>query len=383
MIERKKLALSSKEVVCAPSSANPPSCSLESMLIDENKPLAPLTTFGIGGPARWFAEAASEDEIVEATAWAAQRGVPLFVLGGGSNLLVADAGFDGLVLRVGLCGITATDEPGERIYQVAAGESWDYFVAFSTEAGCAGIECLAGIPGTVGGTPVQNVGAYGQEVASAIVRVRAFDLQTRAFVEFAAAECGFAYRRSRFNSTDRGRYIVTRVDYRLTPGGAPTVRYADLQRALAELQAEGREASLVEVAALVRRVRQLKGMLLVEGDPDCRSAGSFFKNPVVGEERLRQIAALCGKEPPRFPAGPEPENQGKVKLPAAWLIEQSSFSKGYTLGRAAVSSRHTLALTNRGGATAAEVLALAWQIVAAVEGRFGIRLEMEPVMVGF
>jgi UDP-N-acetylmuramate dehydrogenase len=353
------------------------------MLIEENKPLAPFTTFGIGGAARWFAEATSEDEIAEAAAWAEHRAVPLFVLGGGSNLLVADAGFNGLVLRVSLRGITATDEPGHRNYQVAAGEDFDYFVAFSTQADCAGVECLAGIPGTVGGTPVQNVGAYGQEVASAIVRVRAFDLQTRAFVEFAAAECGFAYRRSRFNTVDRGRYVVTRVDYRLTPGGAPTVRYIDLQRALAELQAEGREASLAEVAALVRRVRQLKGMLLVEGDPDCRSAGSFFKNPLVSDEQLRHIAALSGKEPPRFPAGPEPENQGKVKLPAAWLIEQSGFSKGYALGRAAVSSRHTLALTNRGGATAAEVLALAGQIVAAVEGRFGIRLEMEPVMVGF
>jgi UDP-N-acetylmuramate dehydrogenase len=353
------------------------------MLIEENKPLAPFTTFGIGGAARWFVEATSEDEIAEAAAWAEERGVPLFVLGGGSNLLVADAGFDGLVLHVGSRGITATDEPDQRIYQVAAGEDFDHFVGFSAEAGCAGIECLAGIPGTVGGTPVQNVGAYGQEVASAIVCVRTFDLQTRAFVEFSAAECGFSYRRSRFNSADRGRYIVTRVDYRLTPGGAPTVRYADLQRALAELHVEGREASLVEVAEMVRRVRQLKGMLLVEGDPDCRSAGSFFKNPVVGEERLRQIAAVSGKEPPRFPAGPEAENQGKVKLPAAWLIEQSGFSKGYALGRAAVSSRHTLALTNRGGATAAEVLALAGKIVAAVEARFGIRLEMEPVMVGF
>ena len=351
------------------------------MLIEENKPLAPFTTFGIGGAARWFAEAASEDEIAEATEWAAQRGVPLFVLGGGSNLLISDTGFDGLVLCVGLRGIMAADEPGCRIYQAAAGESWDHFVAFSTEDGCAGIECLAGIPGTVGGTPVQNVGAYGQEVSSSIERVRAFDLGTRAFVEFAASECGFAYRRSRFNSTERGRYIVTRVDYRLIPGGAPTVRYADLQRALAETV--GKEASLAEVAAQVRRVRQLKGMLLVEGDPDCRSAGSFFKNPVVGEEQLREIAAVCGKEPPRFPAGPETENQGKVKLPAAWLIEQSGFSKGYTLGRAAVSSRHTLALTNRGGASAAEVLALASQITAAVEARFGIRLAMEPVMVGF
>jgi UDP-N-acetylmuramate dehydrogenase len=356
------------------------------MLIEENKPLAPFTTFGIGGPARWFVEAASEEEIAEAAAWAKKHSAKLFVLGGGSNLLVADAGFDGLVLRVALRGISAQDATtpsGQTIYQAAAGEDWDYFVAFSTQAECAGIECLAGIPGTVGGTPVQNVGAYGQEVASAIERVRAFDLHSRTFVEFAAAECGFAYRRSRFNSTDHKRFIVTRVDYRLTPGGAPAVRYADLQRALAERGAESGEPSLAEVAAVVRRVRQAKGMLLVDGDPDCRSAGSFFKNPVVSEEQLRQIAAVSEKAPPRFPAGTGAENLGWVKVPAAWLIEQAGFAKGYTHGAAAISSRHTLALVNLGAAKAADVLALAEQITTAVEERFGIRLEMEPVLVGF
>jgi UDP-N-acetylmuramate dehydrogenase len=356
------------------------------MLIEENKPLAPFTTFGIGGPARWFVETASEEEIAEAAAWAEEYAAKLFVLGGGSNLLIADAGFDGLVLRVALRGIStqiATDPSGDRIYQAAAGEEWDQFVKRMTQAGCAGIECLAGIPGTVGGTPVQNVGAYGQEVASAIERVRAFDLQEHCYVEFAAAECGFAYRRSRFNSEDRGRYIVTRVDYRLTPGGAPTVRYADLQRALSERGAESGEPSLAEVAALVRRVRQAKGMLLVDGDPNCRSAGSYFKNPVVSEEQLRQIAAVSEKAPPRFPAGPGSENQGRVKVPAAWLIEQAGFAKGHTLGAAAISSRHTLALVNLGAARAADVLALAEQIAAAVEKRFGLRLEMEPVMVGF
>jgi UDP-N-acetylmuramate dehydrogenase len=355
------------------------------MILQENKPLAPFTTFGIGGPARWFAEAASEAEIAEAAAWAAERGVKLFVLGGGSNLLVADGGFDGLVLRVGLRGITV--EPDAAIYQVAAGEDWDQFVQRTVEDSCAGLECLAGIPGTVGGTPVQNVGAYGQEVASAIERVRAFDLQSRSFVEFANAECGFAYRRSRFNSVDRGRYVVTRVDYRLTAGGAPTVRYSDLQKALAERAGDAGEPAfaptLAEVAAVVRRVRQSKGMLLVEGDADCRSAGSFFKNPVVDEEQLRRIAEASEKAPPRFPAGTEPENLGRVKVPAAWLIEQAGFAKGFRLGRAGISSRHTLALVNLGGAGAAEILALADQIAGAVEKRFGIRLEMEPVLVGF
>ena len=334
------------------------------------------------------------------------------MLGGGSNLLVADAGFDGLVLRVGLRGISASPAaerpeseggggfnpraklaeskralapegsasiPNHKIYKVAAGEDWEHCVQRTIEDGCAGLECLAGIPGTVGGTPVQNVGAYGQEVASVIESVRAFDLRERAFVEFSAAECGFAYRSSRFNSEDRGRYIVTRVDYRLTVGGEPTLRYADLQRAFTD----GVQPTLAEVAAAVRRIRQTKGMLMVEGDPDCRSAGSFFKNPVVTDDELNRIAAGSEKEPPRFPAGTGAENAGRVKVPAAWLIEQSGFAKGYRLGAAGVSTRHTLALTNRGGATAAGVLALAKQITDAVEARFGIRLQMEPVMVGF
>jgi UDP-N-acetylmuramate dehydrogenase len=355
------------------------------MFLEENKPLAPFTTFGIGGPARWFVEAASEAEIAEAANWSDERGVGLFVLGGGSNLLVSDAGFGGLVLRVGLRGISAMDVPcesgqvGQRIYQAAAGEEWERFVQRTVQENCAGVECLAGIPGTVGGTPVQNVGAYGQEVASVLSRVRAYDLQKHEFVEFVAAECGFAYRRSRFNSADRGRYIVTRVDYQLTFGGAPTLRYAELQRAFPD----GVQPSLAEVAAQVRQIRQAKGMLIVEGDPDCRSAGSFFKNPVVSDQLFRQIAVDSKTPPPCFPAGSDAENQGQVKVPAAWLIEQAGFAKGYAMGAAAISSRHTLALVNRCGASAAEILALAGQITVAVEGRFGIRLEMEPVMLDF
>ncbi|MGP8173037.1 MAG: UDP-N-acetylmuramate dehydrogenase [Terracidiphilus sp.] len=356
------------------------------MRMEENKPLAPFTTFGIGGPARWFVEAASEADLVAAAAWARERGLPLFVLGGGSNLLVSDTGFDGLALHVGLRGITVaerTEDSGQRIYHAAAGEDWDGFVERAVQDNCAGIECLAGIPGTVGGTPVQNVGAYGQEVASSVERVRAFDLEEHELVELVAAQCGFAYRRSRFNSADRGRFIVTRVDFRLTVGGAPTLRYAEFERTLAPIRSEGREVSLAEVAAQVRRLRQSKGMLLVEGDPDCRSAGSFFKNPVVTEVQVRRIAECSANEPPRFPAGTGPESMGRVKVPAAWLIEQSGFSKGFSLGAAGISSRHTLALINRGGASAAEILALAGQISAAVEARFGIQLEMEPVMVGF
>lgn len=337
--------------------------------------LAPMTTLGVGGPARWLTEAETEADVAEAAAWARERVVPLFVLGGGSNLLVSDAGFPGLVLHVQLRGVAAENSGGERVFRVAAGEDWDSFVSRTVAEGCAGVECLAGIPSTVGGTPVQNVGAYGQEVGPVIVTVRAFDLERYEFVEFTAAECGFSYRRSRFNSEDRGRFVVTRVDYRLRFGGLPTIAYQELQRVLGG-HGSADAPTLAEVAEAVRRIRRSKGMLLVEGDPDCRSAGSFFKNPVITEAHFRVIGNR-GTAPPSYPAEP-----GMVKLPAAWLIEQAGFSKGYQLGAVGISSRHTLALVNRGGATAAEILQLAQQISERVEERFGIRLEMEPVTVG-
>jgi len=300
--------------------------------------------------------------------------VPLFVLGGGSNVVVADGGFPGLVLHVGLKGI---ERDGE-LFRVGAGEIWEHCVQQTIAANCAGMECMAGIPGTVGGTPVQNVGAYGQEVASVIERVRAFDLGERTFVEFSNAECGFAYRRSRFNASDRGRFIVTRVNYRLRQNGSPLIAYQDLK---AHFAGSATAPTLAETADAVRSIRRSKGMLLVEGDPDCRSAGSFFRNPAVTEEvaeRVRNFAASKGIPVRIFPA----EN-GLVKFPAAWLIEQAGFAKGYEMGAAGISSRHTLALMNRGGATAKEILGLAEKIRAAVETQFGIRLEMEPEMVGF
>jgi UDP-N-acetylmuramate dehydrogenase len=342
--------------------------------IQENIALAPLTTLGIGGPARWFVEATSEAEIAEACGWAREQGVPVFVLGGGSNVLVADAGFEGLALHVAVKGLELEGE----VLRAAAGEPWDDCIEHALGANCAGVECLAGIPGTVGGTPVQNVGAYGQEVASVVERVRAFDRVAQQFAEFANAECGFAYRKSRFNSTDRGRYVVTRVDYRLRRNGAPTLTYAELR---AHFSGPEKTPTLAEVTEVVRGIRKSKGMLLVEGDPDCRSAGSFFKNPsVVPEvaERIKQMAADSG-----VPLRVFPVEGGMVKIPAARLIEQAGFRKGFALGAAGISSRHTLALVNRGGATAREILALAEKIRAVVETRFGIRLEMEPEMIGF
>ncbi len=344
------------------------------MHLKENQPLAPFTTFGIGGPARWFVEAETENDIVEAAFWAREHELELFVLGGGSNLLVSDAGFNGLVVQVGVKGI---ERQGD-LFCCGAGEDWDGFVSFAVAQGYAGVECLAGIPGTVGGTPVQNVGAYGQEVDSVIERVRAFDLEQREHVELQNSECGFAYRRSRFNSVDRGRFIVTGVDYRLRRDGPPQITYADLKT---HFQGRTGTPTLSEVADAVRKIRKGKGMLLVEGDPDCRSAGSFFKNPEVAPDvadRIR-VWAECKDVPLRvFPTA-----GGRVKIPAAWLIEQAGFPKGYTLGAAGISSRHTLALINRGGAKAEEILALARQIGAAVQERFGIQLEMEPVKLGF
>ena len=346
------------------------------MHLEENKPLAPLTTLGVGGPARYFLEARSEEEILEGSAWARKHEIPLFILGGGSNLVIADKGFDGLVLHVALRGVEAAEDShmDQALFRTAAGEDWDGFVQRAVEADCAGIECLAGIPGSVGGTPVQNVGAYGQEVASVIDRVRVFDLRERFFAEFSEAECGFAYRRSRFSASDKGRYIVTRVDFMLQRNGSPMLKYADLQSSFAP----DAKPMLAEVAAAVRRIRRSKGMLLVEGDADCRSAGSFFKNPVVPAQALEGIATAAGKAPPAFDAGPE-----QRKIPAAWLIEQAGFTKGYSHGAAGISSRHALAIINRGGATAAEILALAEEIRAEVLARFGVQLEMEPVLAGF
>src|ERR1700761_885807 len=225
------------------------------MRLEENKLLAPFTTFGIGGPARWFVEASSEADVVEAISLARERELPLFVLGGGSNLLIADSGFNGIVLHIALCGIEKLAASDRIVYRVAAGENWDRFVQRTVKDDCAGLECLAGIPGTVGGTPVQNVGAYGQEVANSIETVRAYDLTAQAFVELSAAGCEFSYRRSRFNTRERGLYVVTRVDYRLTAGGSPTIDYADVQR-----EFSGRPTpSLTEVAEGVRLIRQAKG----------------------------------------------------------------------------------------------------------------------------
>jgi UDP-N-acetylmuramate dehydrogenase len=341
--------------------------------IQENVLLGPMTTFGIGGRARFFVEVKTEDDVVEAMSWAKERGLPMFVLGGGSNLLVRDEGFAGLVVKMGVMGVQQ-DKPWSPDFWVGAGESWDGFVDTAIEANCAGIECLAGIPGSVGGTPVQNVGAYGQEVSETIWQVRVFDRETMEFRWMDHHECGFRYRESVFNTTAKGRYVVTAVVF-LLRYGPPTLTYVELQKRF-----EGRwiKPKLREVADAVREIRRGKGMLIVEGDPDCRSAGSFFKNPVVGIDVLEKIqAAAGGIEVPHWFAG-----TGKVKIPAAWLLEKAGFVKGYGEGRVGISSRHTLAVVNRGGATFADVERMEGEIVRVVRERFGVGLVREPVVLG-
>ena len=346
------------------------------MEIQEHAPLAPLTTLGVGGPARYLAEAHTENEVGEALDFAREHGLPVFVLGGGSNLVVSDSGWPGLVLKMSIGGIAQREQDGRVLFEAGAGVDWDTLVACAVEENCAGVECLSGIPGTVGGTPVQNVGAYGQDVSETIVNVRALELESRQMREFSNAECGFAYRTSRFNTVDRGRFIVTRVTFALRPSGVPKIEYADLKKYFT-----GRTASpsLAETREAVREIRLSKAMLIVEGDADARSAGSFFKNPVIDLKQFDHIVASAnGVAIPEYPA-----SEGKVKVPAAWLVEQSGMHKGFTLGRVGISRRHALAIVNNGGATACEVIALKEMIQQRVRERFNVELQSEPVFAGF
>lgn len=350
-------------------------------LIRENVPLAQFTTLGIGGPARFFVAVSSEDELIEAMEFAGQR-LPVFILGGGSNVLIADKGFPGLVIRVAVTGITWGIEWSKEV-TAGAGENWDEFVRQCVERGLAGVECLSGIPGLVGGTPVQNVGAYGQEVSETITKVRAFDRLANQTVELSNAECGFTYRASIFNSTEKDRYVVLAVTYALRPNGEPVIRYPDLKNFFA-----GRtdQPTLAEVREAVITIRSRKGMVIVPDDRDCHSAGSFFKNPMISREAFARLEAAAKEQGlirgdervPSFPAA-----TGNMKVPAAWLIERAGFQKGYVRGRAGISSKHTLAIINRGGATAREVTELVQEIQARVAERFGVSLVPEPVFVGF
>lgn len=345
------------------------------MQLQENVPLAPLTTIGIGGPARFFFRAHNVDEIVEALQWARTREQPVFFLGGGSNLLIADAGFPGLVIQLDLRGITVESDKGSHaMVKVAAGESWDRFVKFAVRREWAGIECLSGIPGSTGATPIQNVGAYGQEVSETIARVEALDRTTGRVTWFTNDECRFGYRSSLFKNVERDRYVVLSVTFRLRRDGHATLKYPELKKYVEE-----RGIALDDLAGVreaVIAIRKRKGMVLDPRDPDTRSDGSFFMNPILTPEQYTAFAERA-PDAPHFPSGAD------VKLSAAWLIEHAGFHKGFTHGNVGLSTKHTLAIVNRGSGTAAEVVALVEMIQRKVLETFGVDIHPEPNFIGF
>ena len=404
------------------------------MIVRERVALAGYTTLGLGGPAARFLAGSSDEQVVSAVRAADQRGEPVLVLGGGSNLVIADAGFPGTVIRVATRGIRAARDGDRVAVSVAAGEDWDAVVSWCVSSGLSGIECLSGIPGLAGATPIQNVGAYGQDVAETIVAVRAYDRLRGVLAELSNADCGFGYRTSAFKRAARptagtvgptgdaagptagvagaaggaagpsggaavagdatSRFVVLGVTFLLAPDplSAP-VRYGELARALGA--AEGGRVPLADAREAVLRLRRSKGTVLDPADPDTRSAGSFFTNPVLGQEQLaaleKTVAAGwgAGVAVPRFAA-----DGGRVKVPAAWLIERAGFGKGYPGGgqrtadgerglpAARISAKHTLALVNPGGATTSSLLALAREIRDGVRATFGVELVSEPVLVG-
>jgi UDP-N-acetylmuramate dehydrogenase len=339
-------------------------------------PLGPYCTMGVGGPARFFVEAREEADVLDAFEWARRTGTALRVLGGGSNVVVADEGVDALVVRVALRGLSAEREGTTVDVCASAGEPWDGLVRQTVERGWAGVECLSGIPGLVGATPIQNVGAYGQEVSDAITEVRALDRLEGRVVTLTAAECGFGYRDSMLKRTAPDRYVVLGVTYRLMPGGAPRVRYADLER---HLEARGiGSPSLADVRESVLAVRRTKSMVLDPTDPNRRSCGSFFLNPIVSREAVPAIESRAGD--PGMPRWEQPD--GRVKLSAAWLIERAGFARGHRDGPVGLSTRHSLAIVCHDGARARDVVAFASRIRDRVQDRFGVRLVPEPALWG-
>lgn len=348
------------------------------MLITENVPLSPLTTLKVGGPARYFVEATAVSEVSQAVDFSRSKNLPLFVLGGGSNLVISDAGWPGLVLKIGITGINHRHGRDEVTFEVGAGEDWDKFVGIVVGHDIAGLECLSGIPGTVGGTPVQNVGAYGQEVAHTIESVVALDLRDSQVHELSREDCGFSYRTSIFNSTERGRYIILQVNYLLKHGGEAYIAYADLKKYFAGWS---EKPTLANTRDAVRKIRAGKGMLLTPGDDDCRSAGSFFKNPILSAEQHQALGARAAAKNLQIPSYPALDAQKKVS--AAWMVEHSGFSRGYGNGSVGISRKHALAIVNRGNATAADIVAFKEDIQQRVEEIWGILLEPEPVFVGF
>jgi UDP-N-acetylmuramate dehydrogenase len=341
-------------------------------------PLAPLTTFRLGGPATRLITATTDAEVIAAVREADDTGTPLLLIGGGSNLVIGDKGFDGTALHIATRGVLLDGTT----LDIAAGEIWTDAVARTVEAGLAGVECLAGIPGSAGATPIQNVGAYGQEVSSTITEVTAYDRRSRETVTLTNADCAFSYRHSRFKAEPE-RYVVLRVRFELedADGLSAPLRYAETARALG-VEA-GDRVPLPAARDTVLKLRAGKGMVLDPEDHDTWSAGSFFTNPILTDDEFAAFRARVADrlgdaaEPPAFPAG-----EGRIKTSAAWLIDKAGFTKGYGTGPARISTKHTLALTNRGEATTEDLLALAREVVAGVREAFGVTLVNEPVTVG-
>ena len=336
------------------------------MLVRSAVPLAPYTTIGLGGPAGHFCTCSTEDDVREALEFARRQALPIYFLGGGSNVVFADEGFPGLVAHIAIPGLRFESQDDAVLIEGGAGVPWDTIVAAAVAQGLSGIECLSGIPGTVGGAPIQNIGAYGQELSATLLEVDCLDRTTLDRVTFTRDQCGLAYRMSRFKGHDRERYVVLAVRLRLARDTQPTLRYAELIKAVGAAQPT---PALVRDTVLA--LRRSKSMVLDPADPNTRSVGSFFMNPVISEAAF---AAMKETGVPTFPA------PNGVKIPAAWLIEQAGFKKGHQRGGVGLSTRHTLALVNRGGTTA-ELLALANEIEQKVHERFGVRLEREAVIV--
>lgn len=342
------------------------------MHIEEHVPLAQFSTMGVGGPARFFARAKSVDEVCEVLEFAKEKKLPVWILGGGSNTIFRDEGFPGVVIKIEIRGIELKEESGEILLTAGAGEEWDDVVRMVVQKNFSGVECLSGIPGSVGATPMQNVGAYGQEVATTIVSVRGLDRTTLQEKDFTNAECGFGYRMSRFKGNDAGRYVILSVTYRFSNNPYVKVTYPDLLR---YAEARGLKPDAMPIAdarAAVLAVRKQKAMLRDPNDPDTKSCGSFFMNAFVTPEKF---AALQKEHPDirSFPAG------DLVKISAAWLIERAKFIKGYTAKGVGISTKHALAIVHRGGG-AKDVLALADTIQQAVQKQFGILLDREPTI---
>jgi UDP-N-acetylmuramate dehydrogenase len=349
--------------------------------IQENILLSPYTTLGIGGLAHYFVNASDEQTIFGAVAWAKKQEIPLFILGGGSNLVIADSGFPGLVLQINNQGIESHYQDGKVLVTVAAGETWDDFVALSVKNNWQGLECLSGIPGKLGATPIQNVGAYGQEVKDTIIKLQAYDRQLEKVVSFSNPECQFSYRQSYFKSVAKDRYIIFKVTYALTPETAPIIRYPELQKYL--LENISSIPTLSDVRSAILQLRRSKAMVVDPLEPNSKSVGSFFMNPIVEEKKLllikeKLILGNLNDSIPEFPA-----DTGRIKLSAAWLIEKAGFSKGYKKGNVAISSKHALALINQQNGTAKEICFLAEEIQEKVKNKFDIYLEPEPIYVGF